>query len=648
MTIFASQSHNPGDLETRFSQLLQPIRDLTKNWDVNIAEHLEDYLSELEKVTVSFDGGLTTMNFAEAAMVIQGSACVYSKKVEYLYTLVYQTLDLVVNKKRQKANKDENSNNDDVLDDNDEDEEFLTLDDIQEHKNIVLKEESDDKSIPPVPQIPLSLIPFDDCEKGDKPLLSKSGEVLASRNDFKMNTCSVHTTGTLLLDMTHLSLLEKSLQMSFSSCESMHTDQPNSIQDPVHMAENGEQVNNMSHDGDHDHVFDMPHDDDADVEALPVDGGNSEMPPTDEVDGGAPDLPNQNAMDTEDGITEEVVGLRRSQKTKQVKIPTKPVVNVMEPLEPHDAGKIEEKTIKKGKSYVRIPLCLRDPSSKKRKRHPAPEKQPPLKQYLTKHAGSLKPTFPKNQMKASTFSEFEVKYYEEYKRRLSALKNERKLKSHTEDVEEEDDDDEPENIVDNPEGDGFGFDGEEADDLNDSPLIDDKLFQAMESAMATHQEGFESTRGRSEGNFIADSSVISDYEELVRQHVDQYLASAQEYAQITELSQRVSDWEDKVLPKLEEEDKRPPFDINIYGSFILDNLEKKKTVPFKQIVKHKPTFEICRIFLASLMLANTSNIKIYQKGDFQEGVDKYELELLTKVRHFEQLEEYQAPSITKS
>jgi hypothetical protein len=47
MTIFASQSQNQGDLETRFSQLLQPIRDLTKNWDVNIAEHLEDYLYEV-------------------------------------------------------------------------------------------------------------------------------------------------------------------------------------------------------------------------------------------------------------------------------------------------------------------------------------------------------------------------------------------------------------------------------------------------------------------------------------------------------------------------------------------------------------------------------------------------------------------------
>ena len=34
---------------------------------------------------------------------------------------------------------------------------------------------------------------------------------------------------------------------------------------------------------------------------------------------------------------------------------------------------------------------------------------------------------------------------------------------------------------------------------------------------------------------------------------EQYLASAQEYAQITELSKRVAEWEEKVLPRLEEE-----------------------------------------------------------------------------------------------
>ncbi|KAK3746697.1 hypothetical protein QZH41_018925 [Actinostola sp. cb2023] len=68
---------------SRFNFLLQPIRDLTKNWDIEVAPLLEEYLNEIEKIQISFDGGTTTMNFAEAALLIQGSACIYSKKVLY-------------------------------------------------------------------------------------------------------------------------------------------------------------------------------------------------------------------------------------------------------------------------------------------------------------------------------------------------------------------------------------------------------------------------------------------------------------------------------------------------------------------------------------------------------------------------------------
>ena len=105
---------------------------------------------QLDKIQITFDGGMTTMNFSQAAFVIQKSACVYSKKVrihnffgtacslfqifetgqasvwvlffhnqkdhfaafsivlkqrasllqvEYLYSLVYQVLDLLSSKK---------------------------------------------------------------------------------------------------------------------------------------------------------------------------------------------------------------------------------------------------------------------------------------------------------------------------------------------------------------------------------------------------------------------------------------------------------------------------------------------------------------------------------------------------------------------
>ena len=38
-------------------------------------------LFQIERIKISFDGGKTRMNFAEAALLIQGSACIYSKKV---------------------------------------------------------------------------------------------------------------------------------------------------------------------------------------------------------------------------------------------------------------------------------------------------------------------------------------------------------------------------------------------------------------------------------------------------------------------------------------------------------------------------------------------------------------------------------------
>lgn len=45
--------------------------DMADNWDIDVAKELEDYLEELETVTISFDGGKTNLNFAEAALLIQ-------------------------------------------------------------------------------------------------------------------------------------------------------------------------------------------------------------------------------------------------------------------------------------------------------------------------------------------------------------------------------------------------------------------------------------------------------------------------------------------------------------------------------------------------------------------------------------------------
>ena len=95
----ACQSRKVSKAKGRFTHLLEPIRSLADNWSVDIACELEAYLEELEdlccaeeeEVTQSTegpaDGGDDVVmekkkfSFAKAALLVQGSTYVYSKKV---------------------------------------------------------------------------------------------------------------------------------------------------------------------------------------------------------------------------------------------------------------------------------------------------------------------------------------------------------------------------------------------------------------------------------------------------------------------------------------------------------------------------------------------------------------------------------------
>ncbi|NXY14627.1 CNDH2 protein, partial [Atrichornis clamosus] len=196
------------EVDSRFLHLLQPIRDLTKNWEVDVAAQLGEYLEELDQICISFDNGKTTMNFVEAALLIQGSACIYSKKVEYLYRLVYQTLDSISNRKREKLPTSLGPDGRDAdATFTDRDEEFLSLDDIPDTSQASVDMRSDQQpgAVNIIPLTPMSLIPPEEVEKKENPLLSRNGEVLASRKDFRMNTSTPHSSGAFLLELAGLS-----------------------------------------------------------------------------------------------------------------------------------------------------------------------------------------------------------------------------------------------------------------------------------------------------------------------------------------------------------------------------------------------------------------------------------------------------------
>ena len=137
-------------LDVKFKALLDPIKDLAANWDIDIADSLTDYLEELDGLRMSVDGQ-SNLNFAAAGLLIQGSTAVYSKKVEFLHQLVQQSLDEITNSRNSSSvgqGKTKGNANSTCLDDErllfGTDPSFLLLDDaVEEGSNINLDEQTD-------------------------------------------------------------------------------------------------------------------------------------------------------------------------------------------------------------------------------------------------------------------------------------------------------------------------------------------------------------------------------------------------------------------------------------------------------------------------------------------------------------------------
>uniref|UniRef100_A0A915CF92 Condensin II complex subunit H2 N-terminal domain-containing protein n=1 Tax=Parascaris univalens TaxID=6257 RepID=A0A915CF92_PARUN len=94
-----------GGLKSRHAFLLQPVRDLAKNWDIVIESYLADHI---ESVLQGRDGAEEHFNFPEAGMLVlvQGISDVYCRKAEYVYQLAIGFFDQMRLKKSGKKNAD--------------------------------------------------------------------------------------------------------------------------------------------------------------------------------------------------------------------------------------------------------------------------------------------------------------------------------------------------------------------------------------------------------------------------------------------------------------------------------------------------------------------------------------------------------------
>eukprot|EP00727_Mastigamoeba_balamuthi_P005482 m51a1_g1553 hypothetical protein (1366) ;mRNA; r:5781-11319 len=601
------------ETETRYAHLLQPLRDLAENWSVDIAKELEEYIDDLEGVTFAFDDSGKSLNFAQAALLIQGSALVYSKKVEYLYNLVFQALEFITSRRRPKE-EDPNAAND-AAETEPGEEEFLPLDDIAVATNIDL----DDNKVK------------DEDESRDA--WSRPGGAYASRalllaaalrpdtsaggDAFQLHSCAVHRSGALVLDAASSSCESAdawvSLAPGWGAARMSVAPQP--VDGDVATGESAADFSMEIARPDAppgadgvEPLGDVDDDDDSD-------GGDGN-----EVDSGeagrsfdpAP-LPDLNTTVGPDGRGPRVLAQRARNAQPRPRRGAfrgdgDTVVEEWVMQDPHDDLAVRLRPLRKGKTY-------RAPS------------QAELVGLSTSSAAAAavaaksideQPITAIVRARAPFFQEFDYLYVAEMRNRRASARRKRSASRHAdhigmaeaEAVERGEADEDWRRDI---------FDG-------DFETIAD-VEAAMEGAPAADAAG--DADDNAPGDDSDDDDGFSDMptveetaaavEELpedpvLTQQQEMCKAEARHLEEV-QLAVRISEWHARLAPLLEEQEARPVFDIQDTGRAILDQLaedkvEEDKVVKFEEIAKgHKP-WQISRMFLSTLLLINCKNIQV--------------------------------------
>ncbi|CAL5219116.1 g890 [Coccomyxa viridis] len=593
-------SSSQSEEDCKYKHLLQPIRDLAANWDINIANDLEEYLGVLEHLTFSFDGG-PNLNFAEAALLIQGSACVYSKKVEHLHGLVHQALS-VISDKRQRTEAGGQPTVDDV-DEFDDEETFLNLDDVlQEGAGIDLEEgaaaEHEASS-----RAPTVLLALEDTGQthGD-----------GSASTYRIAACSVHKSGALLLEDREGQFWDEKLVRLRSAEQPLQ--QQCTLDDwpwpetDMHGAEQHQS---------------------ADMEAAPADMGPGFDADDDDDSGPKPlepmDIPGNEAM------TQRQSGAQQAQAGPQRRIEARPaeIRDPYEPLNPHSAGDLPLRPFRKSK-----------PRRKRVYKAPRAEDRP----FAAPPPGSLG---------SLSYPEFGYMLRaRQAAQRAQQAASRSQMTNAWVDAPEEDHLHDAENFdvageeqCDND--DGFGDD----EGYEDGGQAEELSFDDLADAAASGQPNYD------EMNAEAPLAAELSYEELCAAHTEARMAAAAAAEVQTELASRVAGWRTKIGPVLEEQDARGDFDIHTMGESLLNDMaavsledpaeakeaeiEKAPPLAFGAVVKKQHKWQVSRLFSALLQLANNGNIVILRGSNPGQP---FQLRLASLEKKHQHFQDYRAPS----
>ena len=107
---------------------------------------------------------------------------------------------------------------------------------------------------------------------------------------------------------------------------------------------------------------------------------------------------------------------------------------------------------------------------------------------------------------------------------------------------------------------------------------------------------------------------------------ENFMRGVEQFTRETKLVKRVNEWENRIVPILEEQDKHEEFDLHKNRDEIIDELKEKKEidVPVAELASERQSYEVSRMFVSLLQMvllgrefhlqANDGNIKIASGG----------------------------------
>ncbi|KAG2721396.1 hypothetical protein I3760_02G080500 [Carya illinoinensis] len=564
---------NPREEPSGF-HTVHPERDLESNWEVDLANRLEEYLLKICSGEVPEDGQVP-INFAEAALLLQGSVQVYSRKVEYLYSLVLRALEFLSEKRQQDqlehtSTQPEESGFHPVADV--ENDLFWGLDDVQvEAKNCLDSPAGKDAPFKHFLKPPANLVVLE----GDCLDISADGGELES---YLLATNDLYQD-FILLDPCDAVAVDEFLKGNKAGKGQNGTHRGSSarrsFQSPTR------------HSGGTAQKSTLRKNQDASVSQFPGPNSNSDV---NNNNVGADPPACENLNDNNWGLD---IDERYSEPGD---FDDEDENDPWKPLNPHEPGNLKVKPFRKVKAFKR-------------------------NGFNSSKGASITTIFPLARLHGAISPElteiWEMRHHAfETQRESQSPPLYEKLRQSLIDGGHEtfntfcDPDDEKDNYHYDSGIPDFGE--PDFDDLPENMCMHEDIPIRNEKGDdgAAHFDTNE--------DFGQDPNSHTSLEDLCRSHLDALLASIAETENQTELAARVLTWKQKIEHNLEEQESCPPFDIHEYGDRILDKLSLEAysgdVMSFGDVVKGQEKYDVARSFSALLQLVNNGDVGLDRSG----------------------------------